>query len=75
MREIQRIQKTALTGGSQDAKQLPADTELIKLRSTISDLSDVLEAHAVHGDHSDAQLQEWANVGRRAINDYREEKS
>ena len=54
-------------------KQVPQEIELMKLRSVVCDLSDVLEAHAVHGDHSDAQLQEWANVGRRAVGDYKEE--
>ena len=56
-------------------KQVPQETELMKLRSVVCDLSDVLEAHAVHGDHSNAQLQEWANVGRRAIGDYKEEQA
>ena len=55
-------------------KQVPQETELMKLRSVVRDMSDVLEAHAVHGDHSDAQLQEWANVGRRAIGDYKEKE-
>ncbi len=55
-------------------KQVPQENELMKLRSLVGDLSDVLEAHAVHGDHSDAQLQEWANAGRRAIGDYKEEQ-
>ena len=61
--------------GSEDKKQPPQESELSKLRSVIGDLSDVLEAHAVHGDHSDAQLQKWADVGRRAIGDYPEEES
>ena len=66
MIEIQRIPKTVLTGDHPDA-------ERSKLRSVVRNLSDVLEAHAVHGDHSDAQLQEWANVGRCVVDDYKEE--
>ena len=55
-------------------KQPPQETELMKLRSVIRNLSDVLEAHSVHGDHSDSELQEWADMGRRAIGDYKEEQ-
>ena len=56
---------------SESKKLPPQESELSKLRSVIGDLCDVLEAHAVHEDHSDTQLQEWADVGRRAIGDYK----
>ena len=64
---LEFIKETELAGSIAEAEQQPKDPELIKLRSVVCDLSDVLEAHAVHGDHSDAQLQEWADTGRRAI--------
>lgn len=60
---------------SEGEEQPPQESELSKLRSVIGDLSDVLEAHAVHGDHTNAQLQKWADVGRRAIGDYPEAES
>jgi len=59
---------------AKQVKQAPKEPEPIKLRSVIRDLSDVLEAHAVHGDHSPSELQEWADTGRRAIGDYKETK-
>ena len=46
------------------------DAKIKELESTIADLSDVLEAHAIHGDHTDEQLQKWADFGRKAIGQY-----
>lgn len=39
-------------------------TAMVKI---INDMADVLEAHAVHGDHSDAELQSWATRGRAIV--------
>ena len=47
--------------------------EVTRLKNVIAALSDVLEAHAVHGDHSDECLQYWADQGRKAIDDYPED--